>query len=170
MTNSLSGAFKYFLLFFSSILIISCDKDESEIIPKDEVLNNVETKFVAKFTNRKAESTDSIFISYYFQANNKNVIDTLVNQDSWESQNLKSNSGDSVNCVINIVNYSSVLSVQRTTIDLSFIAIDNNIQAYLLNNWSSGSSSGASIIIPDGGGIILKNKSYISGGYKFLKN
>lgn len=170
MTNSLSGAFKYFLLFFSSILIISCDKDESEIIPKDEVLNNVETKFVAKFTNRKAESTDSIFISYYFQANNKNVIDTLVNQDSWESPNLKSNSGDSVNCVINIVNYSSVLSVQRTTIDLSFIAIDNNIQAYALPYCIYGRNSENSTILPDGAGIILRNKAYISGGYKFLKN
>lgn len=126
------------LIIISSAFSTSCTKDtEDEII--DKPLNNIDTKFVIDFTKTDAESKDTFFINYYFESQNKSVFDTVVNQTSWESPVVKSNSNDSTYCKVTAKSYS-LKSDNFPSLDISFKAVDKSINVYIYSSYSGTNS------------------------------
>lgn len=119
------------LIITGSLFSISCDKDvvekEKEKEKEFKIIDNVDAQFAIDYKFDDKESKDTFFIEYFIGKNLDIKFDTIINQNSWKSPVIKSNSSDSIYCSV-IIHSVSKKVIEKPSLDIKFSTIDQTIQ------------------------------------------
>ncbi|HUH73763.1 MAG TPA: hypothetical protein VLZ75_05090 [Chitinophagales bacterium] len=164
MTKLHAPKIQYLVFMLSVLFAISCSKDSNET-ENSKKIKDIACKYSLNYSNSDSTIFDSLYIEYYHPQKGKNIFDTIISDDEWESPSLIFNSDDKffLNAIVksssNNFTFSTRVSQKITPIDEQDISSSNN-------NFKSDDNTEINII--DRKTIIIDTKS-ISGNIQFSK-